>query len=277
MQFRANGKVNLILNVYDQNSNGYHNVEMIMAPITLFDIINIEFNDLLVVNTPGVSQEDNLITKMVNLIEQTYDLEIKLLIDVEKHLPAGGGVAGGSSDAVCVLKAINLLYDLNLTREEMLHLSAQIGSDCPFFVDNCISLVTGQGEEVLSLDYEINKELILVNPGINVSTKAVFDNYTNTNNHGDISQFLSSNNINYLHNDLTASCCGLYPEVKLLLEELDNYHYPRLLSGSGSSCFVIVDNKLEAEELRQQLASKYPLVYHTQVVSRIEEEYEYFN
>ena len=277
MQFRANGKVNLILNVYDQNSNGYHNVEMIMAPITLFDIINIEFNDSLVVNTPGVSQEDNLITKMVNLIEQTYDLEIKLLIDVEKYLPAGGGVAGGSSDAVCVLKAINLLYDLNLTREEMLHLSAQIGSDCPFFVDNCISLVTGLGEEVLSLDYEINKELILVNPGINVSTKAVFDNYTNTNNHGDIYQFLSSNNTNYLHNDLTASCCGLYPEVKLLLEELDNYHYPSLLSGSGSCCFMIVDNKLEAEELRQQLASKYPLVYHTQVVSRIEEEYEYFN
>lgn len=277
MQFRANGKVNLILNVYDQNSNGYHNVEMIMAPITLFDIINIEFNNSLVVNTQGVSQEDNLITKMVNLIEQTYDLEIKLLIDVEKHLPAGGGVAGGSSDAVCVLKAINLLYDLNLTREEMLHLSAQIGSDCPFFVDNCISLVTGQGEEVLSLDYEINKELILVNPGINVSTKAVFDNYTNTNNHGDISQFLSSNNINYLHNDLTASCCGLYPKVKSLLVELDNYHHPCLLSGSGSSCFMIVDNKLEAEELRQQLASKYPLVYHTQVVSRIEEEYEYFN
>lgn len=277
MQFRANGKVNLILNVYDQNGNGYHNVEMIMAPITLFDIINIEFNNSLVVNTPGVSQEDNLITKMVNLIEQTYDLEIKLLIDVEKHLPAGGGVAGGSSDAVCVLKAINLLYDLNLTREEMLHLSAQIGSDCPFFVDNCISLVTGQGEEVLSLDYEINKELILVNPGINVSTKAVFDNYTNTNNHGDISQFLSSNNINYLHNDLTASCCGLYPKVKSLLEELDNYNHPSLLSGSGSSCFMIVDNKLEAEELRQQLASKYPLVYHTQVVSRIEEEYEYFN
>lgn len=277
MQFRANGKVNLILNVYDQNGNGYHNVEMIMAPITLFDIINIEFNNSLVVNTPGVSQEDNLITKMVNLIEQTYDLEIKLLIDVEKHLPAGGGVAGGSSDAVCVLKAINLLYDLNLTREEMLHLSAQIGSDCPFFVDNCISLVTGQGEEVLSLDYEINKELILVNPGINVSTKAVFDNYTNTNNHGDISQFLNSNNINYLHNDLTASCCGLYPEVKPLLEELDNYQHPSLLSGSGSSCFMIVDNKLDAEELRQQLASKYPLVYHTQVVSRIEEEYEYFN
>ena len=277
MQFRANGKVNLILNVYGQNGNGYHNVEMIMAPIILFDIINIEFNNSLVVNTPGVSQEDNLITKMVNLIEQTYDLEIKLLIDVEKHLPTGGGVAGGSSDAVCVLKAINLLYDLNLTREEMLHLSAQIGSDCPFFVDNCISLVTGQGEEVLSLDYEINKELILVNPGINVSTKAVFDNYTNTNNHGDISQFLNSNNINYLHNDLTASCCGLYPKVKSLLEELDNYHHPSLLSGSGSSCFMIVDNKLEAEELRQQLASKYPLVYHTQVVSRIEEEYEYFN
>ena len=277
MQFRANGKVNLILNVYDQNCNGYHNVEMIMAPITLFDIINIEFNDSLVVNTPGVSQEDNLITKMVKLIEETYNIQIKLLIDVEKHLPAAGGVAGGSSDAVCVLKAINLLYDLNLSREEMLHLSAQIGSDCPFFVDNCISLVTGRGEEVLSLDYEINQELILVNPGINVSTKAVFDNYTNTNDHGDIEQFLSSNNINYLHNDLTASCCELYPEVKSLLKDLDNYHYPSLLSGSGSSCFMIVDNQLDAEKIVAQLSNKYPLVYQVQVVNRIEEEHEYFN
>lgn len=267
MRFYANGKINLVLNVYDKRPDNYHDVEMIMAPITLSDVLDVELADSYQLDCPGVEVETNLITKMVRLLENKFGQEFNVKITIDKYLPAGGGVGGGSSDAVCILKAINQLYNLNLSREDMLLISSEIGSDCPFFVDNTISLVTGRGENIFNLDCNLNYPIIIVNPGVNASTKKVFDHYKNTNNHGDITAFLQAP-LMHIHNDLTITTTTLYPAVKSLLHDLSTYDQPVLMLGSGASCgMIITDNSLNIDTIIKELKTKYPLVVLSQITT----------
>ena len=267
MLVKANAKINLILNVYDKREDGYHNVEFLMVPIDLYDEIEINLSDEMKINTPGVELEDNLIYKAVKLIKDTYNITNNFSIDVKKNIPQGGGLAGGSSDASFVLKAINQLCDLNITDEELIALSARLGSDCPFFIKNKPSIISGRGEIIEVVDFSLDNEIIIINPGSHLSTKAVFDNYQNTNKHGDITKFINTKDLKLLHNDLTTSSRLLDDKLDALLNDLDNLSVNYLMSGSGSSCFVVLDKSSNKNDIIKYLENKYPLVVCTKVLN----------
>ncbi len=229
MRYLANAKINISLKVLNKRDDGYHNIEFVMAPISLYDEIDIYKAPQLEVKCDQVDFEDNLVTKMVHLIENTYQLKLNYAINITKHIPIGGGLGGGSSDAICVLKAINELEQLQLSTEEMINLAKQIGCDCPFFVHNQLSYITGIGENVYVLENNLKDcKVLIINPHIFVSTKKVFANL-DLNNYNDDTFF---------RNDLATSCFTLYPEVKAVDQFLQTLKQPYLLSGSGS-CFLM--------------------------------------
>lgn len=267
--YKANGKINLVLNVYDKLDNNYHEVEFIMAPINLYDEIIISTNDQLEVWCDGKLVDDNLVNKACALFSKKTNTNILLKIEINKHLPIGGGVGGGSSDASCVLKALNDIYHTNLTTSELEQMASKIGSDCPFFIQNRVAIATGHGEVIQPINKNISTKVILVNPLVELSTQQVFSNYHNTNNHGDINQFINHNNwYDYLHNDLTHTSCELEPIIKTLLNDLHQYGFPVLMSGSGASCFMIINNPdINTELIIEDLSKKYPYVKECEVVN----------
>lgn len=268
-KYRANGKINLVLNVYNQDASNLHLVDFVMVPITLADEIIIKKAKTTKVICENVNLEDNLVLKAIQLFKKVTNTEVNVEVMINKYLPIGGGVGGGSSDAVCVFKALNDMYKTKLSNQEMETIVKSLGNDCPFFVNNHVCLASHYGEEISIIDKDIKMPIILINPGIELLTKDVFNNYINTNHHGDINKFLQSDNwLEFCHNDLLQAAIKTNKELQDVYEDLQTYNLPILLSGSGASFIMFInDDRIDINNLIAKLQVKYPYVYQTEVVN----------
>ena len=183
--FLAPAKINLFLHITGQRADGYHLLQTVFRLIDLFDTINLKpttdgiikrVNDV-----PNVPAEQDLCIRAAKLLQQHTQCHLGVEIMVEKHIPMGGGLGGGSSDAATVLLALNRLWQLNLPRNELMSLGLKLGADVPFFIFGKNAWAEGVGEELEAIDLH-EAYYVIANPNIHVSTKQIFANKQLTKN-----------------------------------------------------------------------------------------------
>ncbi len=246
-----NGKINLGLNILSKRPDGYHNIESIIYPIPLFDVMEIQPADSFQIQMHGIdlgiTSEQNLVTKTWNLLSGAYDVP-PVVVQLLKNIPAGSGLGGGSADAAFFLTQMNQYFSLGLDRDKLLNLALQIGSDCPFFIDNVPALVSGRGETVEPVELSLKGYyLVLVFPDIRISTQKAYSMASVSipeKSLRKIGEQLLEIWKDEMVNDFERNLFNVHPELKkiktLLYEDGANY---ASLTGSGSALFGIFEKE----------------------------------
>ncbi|MFP4660619.1 MAG: 4-(cytidine 5'-diphospho)-2-C-methyl-D-erythritol kinase [Halanaerobiales bacterium] len=264
----APAKINLALDILGVRSDGYHEVEMIMQSISLHDNIIIKKKEegikLATSNLDLPEDENNIAYKAARLIIDKAELTEGVDIYIEKNIPVAGGLAGGSTDAAAVLNGINMLYNLDLSEDELKKLASKLGSDVPFCIRGGTALAYGRGEMIRQLPDIEKQYLVLVNPGISISTAWAYSEYDKGIQRLKIpgvpvdkltSKLTTDKKINWAEgwfNVLEEVAESFYPEIidiKELLNEMGAIF--TLMSGSGSTVFAVVNNLETAGNIRE--------------------------
>lgn len=178
---KALAKINLGLDVIRKREDGYHEVRMIMQTIHLFDRLEIRRNNsgriTIETNLSFLpTNENNLAYKAAKLLVDEFQLRDGIDIRLQKHIPVSAGMAGGSTDAAAVLYGVNRLFELGISREELMQLGVKIGADVPYCVMRGTALAEGIGEQLSPLPPMVKCPVLIAKPQINVSTKFVYEN-----------------------------------------------------------------------------------------------------
>ncbi len=249
---KSPAKINLGLYVLDKRKDEFHNIKTIFYPLLLSDELTFEISDKLEIssNSEQVNRlESNIIQKTIRLIEEKIGKNISLKIFIDKKIPLGAGLGGGSSNAATTLKALNELYDLQLNYEVLADLALKIGSDVPYFLNPTPAIGESRGEKVKPISLEINYPILIVNPGLVIHTKWAFNNITvqksKTNQLEQLAKgSLEFDNLrNSVKNDFESLVFSKYPEVSEIKKELYNIGAEfALMTGTGSTVFGIFSN-----------------------------------
>lgn len=255
--FLAPAKINLFLHIVGQREDGYHLLQSAFCLLDFYDTIHLKpGNDgaiRRVKDVAGVPEQQDLCIRAARLLQQHTGSTKGVDIAVDKHIPLGGGLGGGSSDAATVLLALNRLWDLHLTRMELQGLGLQLGADVPFFIFGQNAWVEGVGEQLQALPLKPAYYVVLT-PPLHVSTAQVFASFELTRNtipttiaafsdrllSGDLSSGES------FKNDLEPVVCRQYPAVAHCLEWLNQFSQAHM-SGSGASVFAEFESQTEAK------------------------------
>jgi 4-diphosphocytidyl-2-C-methyl-D-erythritol kinase len=186
MVYFAPAKINIGLYVTDKRSDGYHNIETVLYPIPLYDVIEIiEYSELSFEEFGFSSKsewQNNLCIQAYNLLKTDFDLP-PIKIHLLKNIPVQAGLGGGSSDAVAVLHVLNKMFDLHIENSTLKKYALSLGSDCPFFVEQQPSYACGRGELLEHLNISLkNKCIVVIMPPVGISTKEAFKNIYFTQN-----------------------------------------------------------------------------------------------
>lgn len=195
---------------------------------------------------PG-SEKDNLILKAYQLLKKDFNDLPPIAIHLHKAIPIGAGLGGGSADAAFALKAMNKLFDLYLEDWFLEDYAAQLGSDCPFFIENTPKIATGRGEILESIDLKLKGNwLVLVNPNIHIGTKEAYAGIEPKQPEVDLKTILFDRDRwkEELVNDFEDNIFQTHPEIKAIKEDLYNQGaYYAAMSGSGSTVFGLFDKE----------------------------------
>ncbi len=179
IQIAAPAKINLSLDVVKRLPNGYHEMDMMMQEIELADQIRLEYREQgihLTCNIPELPVNDeNIAVRAAKALLPYGKKEKGVAIHLEKMIPHGAGLGGGSADAAAVLKGLNELWELNLTQQQLIRIGAVIGADVPFCIFGGTARAKGIGERLRRISDQPSLPILLINPGIHVSTKEVFE------------------------------------------------------------------------------------------------------
>lgn len=260
-------KINFGLNVIEKRADGFHNVETIFYPVDLFDTLTFSESRKYILETDNKilsSEKDNLITKAKNILEDFTQKKLNIKIHLTKNIPIGAGLGGGSSDAAAVLKTLNKIFQLNLDFFSLNDLALKLGSDIPFFLNPYPSFASSRGEVLEQIDFKINYPLLLVNPGIFVSTKWAYEKINPEKPAVSLIELyrrrkLQLENFSELiKNDFEAPVMLEFQGIKSLKEEL--YELGSgfvLMSGSGSTLFALFEDMNLAEKAEKKFREKY--------------------
>lgn len=268
MKLRAYAKINLGLDVLRRREDGYHDVKMIMQTIQMYDMLEMEKSE-----KPGIHlttnlsfipvNENNLVYKAAKLLMNQYGIEEGITINLNKFIPVAAGMAGGSSDAAATLVGVNKMFQLGLTRQQLMELGVKIGADVPYCVMRGTALAEGIGEKLTVLPPMPPCYVLIGKPGISVSTKFV---YTNLNlgpdtHHPDIDgmiQALEKGDLygitDRMENVLEKVTIPEYPVIETIKNHMKAHGAVNaMMSGSGPTVFGIFDDKEKAEYACEKL------------------------
>jgi 4-diphosphocytidyl-2-C-methyl-D-erythritol kinase len=260
--FLAPAKINLFLHITGQRPDGYHLLQTAFRLIDFYDTIYLkttQTNTIKRVNdVVGVPEAQDLCIRAAKLLQQHTQCPLGVEILVEKHIPMGAGLGGGSSDAATVLLALNRLWQLNLNRVELLSLGLQLGADVPFFIHGTNAWAEGIGEQLQTMRLR-DAYYVVLTPNVHVSTAQIFANKQLTKNAipktmSDFSRAcnLSAGNLSAeFTNTLEEIVCNDYPPVLACLTWLKRFGDARM-SGSGASVFLEVASEKVAAEICNQ-------------------------
>ena len=266
MKVRAFAKINLCLDVLRRKDNGYHEVEMVMTNVDIFDVLEIkELEEKKILlksyNTDLAMDETNLIYKAIVLLQNETDKDFGVEVLLEKNIPMEAGMAGGSADAAATLKAVNELFKLGVSDERLLELGASLGADIPFCIMGGTVLASGIGEKLRRLSPLPKMKLLIVKPKAGLSTKKVYESLDidGLNKagfiHKDVGEMVSviesdeadktkiEKIAGRLDNILEVPSIRLLPLIADIKQKmLDNNCLGALMSGSGTAIFGIYEN-----------------------------------
>ena len=266
-------KINLSLKVLKKLNSGYHNIISLITFCDLHDIISIsrirEPKDEISFSGKfkrGINKKSNTITKVLNLLRSNKLLANQAFkINVQKNIPHGSGLGGGSSNAANLLKYLNSKMKLKLSKNEVINLADQIGFDVPINLEKKNTFLTGKKGKILRLNQKFKLNLLIVYPNLTCSTKKIYDRNRNINLLKPKSFFYIKDNkklINFLkneNNDLETTVIKIYPKIKKIIDYIKSQKgcYFSRITGSGSACIGIFSNIRNAIYAQKAIRSKY--------------------
>lgn len=251
--FPAPAKLNLFLHITGQRSNGYHNLQTLFQFLDFGDELTFELTDSgkveLLTRFKGVAHDDNLIVKAAKKLQLVSKADKGVKISIEKVLPMGGGLGGGSSNAATVLVALNKLWQLNYTTTELAELGLSLGADVPIFVHGHAAFAEGVGEIIHSQSPQEHWYLV-TKPDVSISTAEVFSAPDLTRDTAPIDK--DDYELASCHNDCQNWVINRYPEVANLLAWLVEYA-PSQMTGTGACIFSSFTCEQEARYIQSKL------------------------
>ncbi len=249
---KSPAKINLGLYVLDKRNDEFHNIKTIFYPLLLSDELTFEKSDKLEIssNSEQVNRlESNIIQKAIKLVEKKIGENIALKIYIDKKIPLGAGLGGGSSNAATTLKALNELYHLKFNYKILADLALNIGSDVPYFLNPTPAIGESRGEKVQLSSLEINYPILIVNPGLVISTRWAFDNLKIQKSKTNQLEQLAKGNLDFekmkisVKNDFELLVFSRYPIISEIKEDLYKQGAEfALMTGTGSTVYGIFSN-----------------------------------
>ena len=270
MKVQARAKINLALDVVERMDNGYHSLDMIMAPISICDEIEIEVGICDEVTCEGMKlPENNTVSKMVQVLKELYHLSSNYKISIKKHIPAQAGLGGGSADAAAVCKAILQMGGVEETEENLYEITKQVGADVPFCIHDKWARVKGIGEKITPIESDWQFNIIVVKPDFGISTANAFSKWKESRPfHPDVDLVESSireKNMDLLYqtmaNALEPIAFEIEPELNQVKMDMEDAGLVRILmSGSGSSMLGFSVDEDVIQSAYERLKEKYSFV-----------------
>jgi 4-diphosphocytidyl-2-C-methyl-D-erythritol kinase len=249
----APAKLNLFLHVVGRRDDGYHLLQTVFRLIELCDALEFapraDGEVRLASPIPGVPEDDDLVVRAARALRGAAGVAAGVTIRVDKRIPIGSGLGGGSSDAATTLIALNELWGARLPRHELARLALGLGADVPFFLLGQNAFAEGVGEVLTPLDLA-PAWYVVITPQVAVSTREIFASNALTRNTKPlkITAFFAGQG----RNDLEAETCRRYPQVARALEWLKAFGDARM-SGSGSSVFAAFGSESEARAVAARI------------------------
>lgn len=263
----APAKLNLMLRITGRRPDGYHLLQTVFQIIDLCDWIRFESREDGVVclkkTIHGVAEQEDLTIRAANILKEYTGFRGGVCIDVEKNLPMGGGLGGGSSDAATTLVVLNKLWQLNLSVEILMKLGLQLGADVPVFVYGYTAWAEGVGEELKAISIP-EQWVVVIKPECHVNTRQIFLNEELTRNSNAVTMrdFLAGES----RNDCLPVVKSLYPQIGEALRDLSLYAESRL-TGTGACVFAQFETREQAVEAHDALKGKW-VVYLAKGMNR---------
>ena len=268
----AFAKINLGLRVHGRRPDGYHEISTVFQTVTLRDTLTFQATHDgslgLVCSDPSIPDDDsNLVLRAASALRERFGVRRGARVELEKVIPAGGGLGGGSADAAVTLAALAALWGIETDADELAGIGARLGADVPFFLTGGTALGTGTGTDIRPLADAPKMHLAVVAPGVHVSTAEAYGalgapaltkveplvNLSVSRTEADFPDSLCG----VWSNDFEAVVVRLHPEVGRARERLAGAGAARvLLSGSGSSVFGVFESKGEAERAGEALRAE---------------------
>ncbi|MCD6378199.1 MAG: 4-(cytidine 5'-diphospho)-2-C-methyl-D-erythritol kinase [Planctomycetes bacterium] len=266
---RAPAKINLYLKILGRDREGYHLLDSAVAKITLYDEIHILPRDdgqvrLFCSGLDCGPVEENLVLRTVQMLQLPAGVEIKL----NKRIPIGAGMGGGSSDAAITLMGLNRLFDLKLTDAEMMKLASRLGSDVPLFLDGPSVRIRDRGEIIEPIQIH-PFSVVLIVPDFACSTAevyAAYDTYKQATKDEQVSTYQEISNLlpklqqspdnwyGELFNDLAIPAMKRYPSLQKVYKQISTLSpLPVHITGSGSGMFIICRDDIQAQDVASRI------------------------
>ena len=250
----APAKVNLFLHVTGRRDDGYHTLESLFALVDLADTITVEAREdgaiLRSNDVPGVPEDDDLAVRAARALQRASGMRRGVSISIEKAIPMGAGLGGGSSDAASTLFALNRLWSLALPRSALIDLGATLGADVPFFLFGEPALARGIGEQLTAMTLPTTF-LALAFPDAQVATGAIFAAPELTRSTPSAKMEVFSEG--YGRNDLAGATCARHPAVASALAELTRVSPQARMTGSGACVFAPFAREVDARSAARGL------------------------
>jgi len=254
--FLAPAKINLFLHITGRRADGYHTLQSVFQLLDFYDTIHLKptkSGEIKRINEiKGVPASQDLCALAASALQLKTGCKLGVEFIVEKRIPMGGGLGGGSSDSATVLLALNQLWQLDLSREALMQIGLSLGADIPVFIFGQNAWAEGIGEQLTKIDLP-EQYYVVLTPPIHVSTRDVFANsrLTRDTKPLKIADFSSGANSDEFRNDLETIVCEEFPAVATTLNWLNQFGSARM-SGSGASVFAAVNSKQKADEILAQ-------------------------
>ncbi len=275
LSLKAYAKVNLALDVLRRREDGYHDVNMIMQNLDIYDelefqVVEREAADVeitLTVNKEGIPTDDrNLVYKAIALLFEAYNIKSHIAVNLIKNIPAEAGMAGGSTDCAAALKAVNILYGLGLSTEELMSYGVKLGADVPYCILGRTAISQGIGEVLTPIKGLPLVHVLVAKPPVNVSTKEIYTrlNANELSKHPDVEgmvEALESGNLaavaERMENVLETVTVNMHPQIEELKQLMkDQGALNAIMSGSGPTVFGLFDDKDKVWDAAMMISDK---------------------
>jgi 4-diphosphocytidyl-2-C-methyl-D-erythritol kinase len=271
MKEKAYAKINLFLNVVNKRFDGYHDLEMVMAPIDFFDELSFEktkTNEITITSNVHITthKQENIVYKIATYLQKEFNINKGVNIHINKQIPMGAGLGGGSADAAAALRGLNRFWKLKLSLDQLATIGLEFGSDVPFCVYNKLAIAKGRGENLVFIDNTLNIPVLLVNPNIHISTKEVFSHIQEerllAHKISNMTNAIYNNNIQLiiqeLHNSLEQITFAMEPQVESIKKQMMQMGLEgALMSGSGATVFGLCTSTSKLKEVAQSFGDSY--------------------
>ena len=257
INLKSYAKINIALNINKKLDDGYHELDSVMLPLELHDSLLIKKLDSSADNYVTIDDYSlgvinyNLATSTIDRMAAEYGFEDKFRVFIHKNIPIRAGLGGGSSNAAYTMKGVNTMLKLNMTREQMISMALELGSDIPYFIDCVPSRVQGKGEIIQPIVIKNNYYCLLIKPPIGCSTKEVYEKSDTIKlgkaNIDKVVEALANGDDDLLatsiYNALEEAAILILPEIKELKQKLLDSGLKIVgMSGSGSCLFALSTN-----------------------------------